>query len=82
MPPIMRIIINDKRGIQSGDNTHNHGHAITLVSLRPTKRTVSNPVKPMPPEEEEEEDDMILGAMGKGYFTRTKIDWSIIDLFI
>ena len=74
MPPIMRMIINNKRGIQSGDNTYNHDHAITLVSLRPTKRTVRSPVKPMPPEEEEEEDDMILGVMGKGYFTRKKID--------
>ena len=55
----MRKPINNKRGIQSGDNTHNHGQAITLVSLRPTKRTVSNPVKPMPPEEEEEEALMI-----------------------
>ena len=55
----MRKPINNKRGIQSGDNTHHHDHAITLVSLRPTKRTVSNPVKPMPPEEEEEEALMI-----------------------
>ena len=82
MPPIMRMAINNKKGIQIGDNTHHHDQAITLVSLRPTKRTVSSPVKPMPPEEEEEEDDMILGAMGKGYFTREKTDWSIIDLFI
>jgi hypothetical protein len=57
----MRMIINNKIGIQRGDNTHHHDHAITLVSLRPTKRTVSSPVKPMPPEEEEEEDAMILG---------------------
>jgi hypothetical protein len=71
----MRMIINSKRGIQSGDNTQIHGHAITLVSLRPTKRTVSSPVKPIPPEEEEEEDDMVLRATGKGdYFTRKKID--------
>jgi hypothetical protein len=55
----MRMIINSKRGIQRGDNTHHHDHAITLVSLRPTKRTVSKPVKPMPPEEEEEEALMI-----------------------
>jgi hypothetical protein len=56
---IMRMIINNRMGIQIGDNTHHHDHAITLVSLRPTKRTVSNPVKPMPPEEEEEEALMI-----------------------
>jgi hypothetical protein len=54
-----RIRANSKKLIQIGDNTHNHGQAITLVSLRPTKRTVSNPVKPMPPEEEEEESLMI-----------------------
>ena len=53
------MIMNKKTGIQSGGNTHHHDHAITLVSLRPTKRTVSNPVKPMPPEEEEEEELMI-----------------------
>ena len=53
------MIMNKKTGIQIGDNTHTHDHAITLVSLRPTKRTVSNPVKPMPPEEEEEEALMI-----------------------
>jgi len=82
MPPMMRIIINNKRGIQIGDNTHIHGQAITLVSLRPTKRTVSSPGRPIPPEEEEEEDDMVLGAMGKGYFTRKKIDWSIIALLM
>jgi hypothetical protein len=70
----MRMVINNKRGIQIGDNTHHHDHAITLVSLRPTKRTVSSPGRPIPPEEEEE-DDMILRAMGKGdYFTRKKID--------
>jgi hypothetical protein len=57
--PIMRMIIKKKAGIQIGDNTHTHDHAITLVSLRPTKRTVNNPVKPMPPEEEEEESLMI-----------------------
>ena len=56
---ILRMIINSKKEIQIGDNTHHHDHVITLVSLRPTKRTVSNPVKPMPPEEEEEESLMI-----------------------
>ena len=55
----MRKPINNKRGIQSGDNTHHHDHAITLVRLRPTKRTVSNPVKPVPSEEDEEEALMI-----------------------
>jgi hypothetical protein len=34
----MRMAINNKRGIQIGDNTHIHGQAITLVSLRPTKK--------------------------------------------
>jgi hypothetical protein len=38
MPPIMRMIIINKRRIQIGDNTHHHDHAITLVSLRPTKK--------------------------------------------
>ena len=61
----MRMIINKKTGIQIGDNTHHHDHAITLVSLRPTKRTVSNPVKPMPPEEEEEESLMIQNNGGR-----------------
>ena len=56
---IIRKTINNKRGIQSGDNTHHHDHAITLVRLRPTKRTVSNPVKPVPSEEDEEEALMI-----------------------
>ena len=65
---MMRMIIINKRGIQSGDNTHNHGHAITLVSLRPTKRTVSSPVKPMPPEEEEEEDAIVLERRNSGCF--------------
>ena len=55
----MRMIVASKKEIQIGDNTHHHDHVITLVSLRPTKRTVSNPVKPMPPEEEEEESLMI-----------------------
>ena len=63
------MIINSKKEIQIGDNTHTHDHAITLVSLRPTKRTVSNPVKPMPPEEEEEEllmiqNDGTAGVLG------------------
>ena len=70
----MIMIVTSKKLIQIGDNTQIHGHAITLVSLRPTKRRVRSPVKPMPPEEEEEEDDMISGAMGKGYFRRKKID--------
>jgi hypothetical protein len=70
----MIMIVTSKKLIQIGDNTQIHGHAITLVSLRPTKRTVSSPGRPMP-SEEEEEDDMILRAMGKGdYFTRKKID--------
>jgi hypothetical protein len=56
----MRMIIVNKKGIQIGDNTHNHGHAITLVSLRPTKRIVSNPGKPMPPEDDSEEDAIVL----------------------
>ena len=60
-----RIRANSKKLIQIGDNTHNHGQAITLVSLRPTKRTVSNPVKPMPPEEEEEEALMIQDDGGR-----------------
>jgi hypothetical protein len=68
----MRIIINNKKLIQIGDNTHIHGHVITLVSLRPTKRIVSSPVKPMPPEEEEEEDDMILRTMGKSVTLRER----------
>ena len=68
-------------GIQIGDNTHHHDHAITLVSLRPTKRTVSNPVKPMPPEEEEEEALMIEDDGGRGYFVRRKTDWLIIASF-
>ena len=55
----MIMIIDSKTEIQIGDNTHHHDHAITLVSLRPTKRTVSSPVKPMPQEEEEEEALMI-----------------------
>jgi hypothetical protein len=71
----MIMIVASKKLIQIGDNTQIHGHAITLVSLRPTKRTVSSPGRPIPPEEEEEEDDMVLRAMGKGdYFTRKKID--------
>jgi hypothetical protein len=71
----MRMAINNKRGIQIGDNTHSHGQAITLVSLRPTKRTVSSSGRPIQPEEEEEEDDMVLRAMGKGdYFKIKKID--------
>ena len=61
----MRKIINNKMGIQIGDNTHHHDHVITLVSLRPTKRTVSSPVKPTPPEEEEEEALMIQDDGGR-----------------
>ena len=61
----MRKPINNKRGIQSGDNTHHHDQATTLVSLRPTKRTVRSPVKPMPPEEEEEEALMIQDDGGR-----------------
>lgn len=67
-------MVANKKLIQIGDNTQIHGHVITLVSLRPTKRIVSSPVKLMPLEEEEEEDDMILGAIRRGYFTRKKTD--------
>jgi hypothetical protein len=67
----MIMIVTSKKLIQIGDNTQIHGHAITLVSLRPTKRTVSSPGRPMPPEEEEE-DDMISRAMGKGITLRER----------
>jgi hypothetical protein len=68
----MIMIVASKKLIQIGDNTQIHGHAITLVSLRPTKRTVSSPGRPIPPEEEEEEDDMVLRAMGKGITLRER----------
>ena len=52
----MRRTTDNKKGIQIGDNTHNHGHAITLISLRPTKRTASNPMTLIPLQEKEKED--------------------------
>ena len=77
-----RIRANSKKLIQIGDNTHNHGQAITLVSLRPTKRTVSNPVKPMPPEEEEEESLMIqndgtAGVLGAAYTRLVSVETTL-----
>ena len=63
------MIINSKKEIQIGDNTHHHDHVITLVSLRPTKRTVRSPVKPMPPEEEEEE-ALMIEDNGEGVILR------------
>ena len=40
-------------GIHIGDNTHHHDKLIYPVSFRPMKRTVSNPVKPIPDDDEE-----------------------------
>jgi len=39
--------------IHIGDKTHHHDQEMTPPSLRPMKRMVSIPVKPIPPEEED-----------------------------
>ena len=49
--PIMAI--KSKKLIHRGDKTQIQGHVMYPVSLRPTNKTVSKPVKPMPDEEEE-----------------------------
>lgn len=43
------IEMMNKVPIQSGDSTHHHDHAITLVSLSVMNTMVSRPAKPIPP---------------------------------
>ena len=54
MRRMVRIAVLIRALIHKGDNTHNQGQLITLVSFSPINNTVRAPVKPIPPEEEEE----------------------------
>ena len=60
---IARIAKKNNTLIQMGDNTHNQLQVITLASFKPMKRTVSAPVKLMPPEEVEDEEDIINACL-------------------
>jgi len=58
-----RIAAASRRLIHIGDSTHTQGQVICPVSLRPMKRIVSRPGKPMPPEELEVLLDMVVSLM-------------------
>ena len=65
MRRMVRIAVLIRALIHKGDNTHNQGQLITLVSLRPTNNTVRAPEKPIPEDEEDEEDeDIVLNCDG------------------
>ena len=50
-----------------GDNTQNHDHAMTCVSLSPMNNTVNRPQNPMPPDDEDEDEvDMYLFRVKEG----------------
>jgi hypothetical protein len=54
MPPIIKTA--NAPDIHTGDKTHHHDHAMTLVSFSTTNATVSKPTKPIPPELEDDDD--------------------------
>jgi len=58
---IARMMIPIRKLIHRGDNTQTHGQEITWHNLRPIKRMVSKPGKPLPVEVEDLE-VMILSA--------------------